>query len=275
MSPLRSFIESAMANGPPSLVRPAQLRVVPADHGGRDEAQADALRRLLLDRVADLRRQLAAAVAREQRHAVLRHLARVALHVDVALEHDAAQLVVLDAVLDLERRARVALEVPRLLRLRVGPTAQLRPLVDVPEGHQVRAAVRAERGAAHDHLLVEERLQLLLAHADLVASRRHGRRSLRSSGLRGGLRWYTREAVPQGGGTAKFRRGAGCRLSFRRPGSQLPRRSLDVTAYRGGALAPAGRRSGRRLLAAALRFPPAPAHRSAAPARPCPSPRDP
>src|SRR2546423_5811057 len=202
MRPLRSFMVSAIG-GPPSSVRAAQLAVVPADDPGRDEAQADALRRLLLDGVAAVGRQLAAAVAGEQRHAVLRHAVRVPLHVDVALEHGAAQLVVLDPVLDLERRARVALEVPRLLRLRVGPPTELGPVGDVPERHQVRAAVRPQRGAAHDHLLVEERAQLLVAHPDLVASRRHGRRSLRSSGLSGGPRWYTPEAVPQGGGTAR------------------------------------------------------------------------
>ena len=46
---------------------------------------------------------------------------------DLALEHHAAQLLVVLARLDLQRRARVALEVAHLLRGRVGPRPQPRP----------------------------------------------------------------------------------------------------------------------------------------------------
>src|SRR3712207_7441603 len=45
---------------------------------------------------------------------------------------------------DLDRRARVALQVLRLLRLGVGPADQLHALRHVPERHQVRPALRSE-----------------------------------------------------------------------------------------------------------------------------------
>jgi len=59
----------------------------------------------------------------------------VALDHHVALEHDAAQLGVPVAPgLDLDRRARVALEVLDLLRLAEGPGEEDGTVVDVPEG---------------------------------------------------------------------------------------------------------------------------------------------
>ena len=143
-----------------------------------NEAQPHPLLGLWRDHRADLGGELA-GIALEQPKPVGLDPLRFALDLHVALEHHAAQLVVLDAVLDADGRARIALEVLRLLRLRVGPADQLRAVRHVPERHQVRAAVRAHCGALHDHLLGQEGAQLGVAHRDLVASAGHGRQRTR------------------------------------------------------------------------------------------------
>ena len=63
------------------------------------ESEPDALTRLLRDHRSNLVGQIP-RVARKELQAELLHLGRVAFDLHVALEHDAAQLVVLDAVLD-------------------------------------------------------------------------------------------------------------------------------------------------------------------------------
>ena len=85
-------------------------------------------------------------------------------------QHHAAQLVVVLAGLDRQRRARVALEVAHLLRRGVGPRPQLVVAHDVPQRHQVRPAVAADRRADHGALLVQERVELGVAHPDLLAA---------------------------------------------------------------------------------------------------------
>src|SRR5690606_23987631 len=79
-------------------------------------------------------------------------------------------LVVLLAGLDLHGGARVALEVADLLRSRVGPRPQLAGPHRVPERHEVRPAVAADRRHDRGSLLVEEGRQLAVRHADLVAT---------------------------------------------------------------------------------------------------------
>jgi len=134
--------------------------MVPADDPRGREAHADPLRRLLLDHRVDV--ASGRPEAREQLPAVAGDLRRVALDLDVALHHHAAQLVVLLAVLDLQRRARITLEVPGLLRLPVGPAAQLDAVDRVPERHQMRSPVRADRRAGDDAMLREELAQLVV-----------------------------------------------------------------------------------------------------------------
>ena len=96
--------------------------MVPADDAVGRNVRPTRLGACLRDHRLDLGADRAEAL--EQGHAVPRHLVGIALDLDVALHHHAAQLVVVLAVLDLERRVRVALEVLGLLRLRVGPAAQ-------------------------------------------------------------------------------------------------------------------------------------------------------
>src|SRR3954463_9519337 len=136
--------------------------MVPGDRAGGVEPHAYPLRRLLLHHLAHLRWELAAVriarrVAREDGHAVAGHLTLVALDRHIALEHRPAQRLVLDSVLDLNRRMRVALEVPRLLRLGERPADEIAAVLGhVPERHEVRAAARAECGDGHHLLLRDE-----------------------------------------------------------------------------------------------------------------------
>src|SRR4051794_25816677 len=85
------------------------------------------------------------------------------------LEHHPAQLEVGLTGLDLQRAARVALEVADLLRLGVGPRPALAVTDDVPERHQMRPAVAADRRAGERPLLLEEGDDLRLGHRDLAA----------------------------------------------------------------------------------------------------------
>ena len=84
------------------------------------------------------------------------------------------------ARLHLQRAARVALEVADLLRLRVRPRPQLAVADHVPERHQMRPAVAAERGAGDHALLVEEGRDLLRRHRDLRPTA-HAARAIRFS----------------------------------------------------------------------------------------------
>ena len=90
---------------------------------------------------------------------------------DVALQHRAAQLGVGIAGLDLERGLGLALEIADLLRLRVRPRGDDAVVHDVPERHQMRAAIGADGGACHDAFLAEEARELGLRHLDLGPSR--------------------------------------------------------------------------------------------------------
>src|SRR5260370_14346583 len=154
-----------------SLSRAGELAVVPGDDAGRPEAEGDALLRLLEHLGARLGRRVAAGVARHQAEADVRDLLGVALDRHVALEHGAAELLVAVAPgLGLDGRARVALEGLDLLRLPEGPGGEHQAVPDVPEGHEVRAAVRAEARDREHALLVEEALQRLLGHPDLAAA---------------------------------------------------------------------------------------------------------
>jgi hypothetical protein len=98
--------------------------VVPRRSRPRPELQRDALGRLLEHHGADAVVQLARVVgpvAQEQLGAELGDALGLAVHGDVALQHHATQLLVLLARLDLQGRARVALEVSHLLGLRERP----------------------------------------------------------------------------------------------------------------------------------------------------------
>src|SRR5690606_4258439 len=90
-----------------------ELAVVPCRALALGEVQRDALGRLLVDHRADLVGPRVgsdtAGVAAEDLAAQRGDLLGVAQDLDVALEHDAAQLVVGLARLDLQRRARIAL----------------------------------------------------------------------------------------------------------------------------------------------------------------------
>src|SRR5881396_775482 len=122
----------------------------------------------------------------------------VALDRHVALEHHAAELAVpVASGLDLDGGARVALEVPRLLRLPVGPGVERAAVAHVPERHEVRAPVGPDRRAGEHTLLVEEALELLLGHRDLVAPRGHGSVASRSvhDVAEGAAREIAREVV--------------------------------------------------------------------------------
>src|SRR5436309_6121754 len=103
----------------PSLITTAKLAVIPGGDALLDELERDALRRLGSDRLEEIR--TATAVALEQRRAEPRHLLEAAVDHGLRLDHHSAQLVVLDASLDLKGGARVALEIAHLLGFRVGP----------------------------------------------------------------------------------------------------------------------------------------------------------
>src|SRR6185312_16450579 len=91
------------------------------------------------------------------------HHLELAVDRDLALDHHAAQLLVGLARLDLQRGARVALEVAHLLRGGVGPSPEpWRGLArgwlaqHVPQRHQVRPAAWSDRRASDRALLGEE-----------------------------------------------------------------------------------------------------------------------
>src|SRR3954452_13201628 len=161
------------------LVSPAQFPVIPGDAVALDELQRDPLGRLPAEAVA---RALAAAhVAVDELHGEVGNGLDVAVDLHVAAQHHAAQLGVLDPGLDLQRRARVALEVADLLRLRIGPRPDPAAPQHVPERHQVGEAVAPVRGAGDGLLLPEEGLHLLRGHLDLVAAAHGAATSSRSA----------------------------------------------------------------------------------------------
>ena len=102
------------------------------------------------------------------------------------------------AGLDLQRAARLALEVAHLLGLRVRPRPALAVAHHVPERHQVRPAVAADVAQVSVRSLVEEREHLLVA-----SSRSRARRLLTSRGRSGPRR---RPAPPRGRRRARARR---------------------------------------------------------------------
>src|SRR5215212_7610269 len=110
--------------------------MVPARELVGDELHGDALGRLLGGHLANCV-GLAAGVAAEDLQAEYSDVVGVAVHHRPRLDHHPAQLVVGVAGLDLQRHAAVALEVARLLRLRVRPRPQLTVAHDVPERHEV------------------------------------------------------------------------------------------------------------------------------------------
>src|SRR5947208_2669419 len=70
-----------------------------------------------------------------------------------------------------DRRGRLGIEIADLLRLRVRPRGDDAVVHDVPERHQMRAAIGADGGACHDAFLAEEARELGLRHLDLGPSR--------------------------------------------------------------------------------------------------------
>src|SRR3954452_11098859 len=114
MRPLRDAIR------PGRLVGPRQLPVVPAGPPALDELERHALLRLGADHPADLLAELTrrpAGVPAEDLQPHAEDRVEVAVDRRLALDHHAAQLLVLLARLHLQRRARVALEVADLLGL--------------------------------------------------------------------------------------------------------------------------------------------------------------
>src|SRR3954447_12791687 len=152
------------------LVHAGELAVVPGDARLLDELECDALGRLRGDHRARVLVERAAGVALEDLAPEGCDVVGLAVDRHVGLEHDAAQDLVVDAGLDLKRRARIALEVAHLLGLRVRPRPQAPVAHDVPERHEMRAAVAAVGRADDGALLVEEGQHLVLAHLDLVAA---------------------------------------------------------------------------------------------------------
>ena len=88
-----------------------ELTVVPGHGTSWNEREPYALLRLLSDHRSDLVLQLS-GVALEELEPELLDLRGVPFEHDVALEHHAAELVVLDALLEAECCARVPLQVP-------------------------------------------------------------------------------------------------------------------------------------------------------------------
>ena len=91
--------------------------MVPGRHTLRNELQSDPLDCLGADRLEELRPGCAAAVTREQLNPELRDEVAVAVDHGPRLDHHSPQLLVLDAVLDLQRGSVVALEVADLVGL--------------------------------------------------------------------------------------------------------------------------------------------------------------
>src|SRR4051794_29766761 len=138
----------------------SQLAVVEGNDLLDHELERDALGRL------GRRDVPAAAVARGQLGPYAGDNLGLAVDRRRALEHHPAQLVVRVAGLDLQRAARVALEVAHLLRLRVRPRPALAVAQHVPERHQVGPAVAAGRGDGEHSPGIEERGHLRVAHGD-------------------------------------------------------------------------------------------------------------
>src|SRR3954447_15647240 len=150
-------------------IRPAELAVVPGRPVGLGELQRHALGRLLRGHLEELVRVDARArIAGRELGAEAGDGVPVAVDPGLGLQHHPAELVVVVAGLDLERGPRVALEVADLLGLRVGPGPDRAFARHVPERHEVRPAVAAERRAGDHALLGEEGGDLVVAHADLV-----------------------------------------------------------------------------------------------------------
>src|SRR5919206_4536459 len=201
--------------------------MVPRRAAALDELQRDALGRLLVDHRPHV--VVDAAVALEELEPEGPDPVDVAVDDDVAFEHDAAQLVVRVARLDLERRARVALEVAHLLGLGERPRPHLRRVAvagrahDVPERHEVRPAAPAVRRADHGPLLAEEREHLLVGHLDLVAPA-HGRSTLRAQ-RSFATAWRTASRASSGSSTAASPASA----STRRTSQSVPLNGIATT----------------------------------------------
>src|SRR5947207_244669 len=151
----------------------AELAVVPARDPHGPEAHGDALLRLRLERGRVVLVDGDVGVARRQ---LLRELEdRLVVAVDLCLGFDlhAAQLGVLAARLDQQRRARFAFEVAHLLRLRVGVDPDLPLARHVPQRHHVRPAPRAEARDRDDALILDEAPLLLGLKGDDCAGARH------------------------------------------------------------------------------------------------------
>src|SRR6185312_3111432 len=104
------FPSRRTGSGRASLVRAAQLAVVPAHGAGGDEAQPNAFLGLLADHRSDLGGEVT-GIALEQPKPVGLDPLRFPLDLHVAFERDAAQLLILDALLDAHGRARIPLQV--------------------------------------------------------------------------------------------------------------------------------------------------------------------
>jgi hypothetical protein len=99
----------------------------------------------------------------------LDHLIGVADQIGLAVDHHAAQLAVDRPVLDQQRHARIALDVPDLLALGEGRHHDRAVrLHAVPHRHRVRRAVPVDRSDDDRLRLREEVAQLGVGHLDLV-----------------------------------------------------------------------------------------------------------
>src|SRR6202035_2053649 len=165
-------------------VGPGELAMVPGRPAQLDELDGHALGGLPVHHRAHLGRQLLdrrlaarRCIAREDLVTDRPHRLQLAVDDDLALEHHAAQLLILLAGLDLQRRPRIPLEVAHLLRGGVCPRPQARARIarrrraqHVPQRHQVRPAARARRRARHGSLFCQERCGLAVAHPDQLAA---------------------------------------------------------------------------------------------------------
>src|SRR4051794_6396656 len=120
-----------------------ELAMVPSHATPLDELQRDALGGHPREHLGRIR---GFGIALGELGPEAKHDLGVAMQHGLALEHDAAQLRVRLAGLDLKRGARVALEVAHLLRFRVGPAPDLTFPHEVPERREVRPPARAARG---------------------------------------------------------------------------------------------------------------------------------
>ena len=163
-------VRPARGRGVRARARRLKLAVIPARGLADRELHRDPLRRLSLDVGARLLVEVGAAVPLRDLRADPRDQREVAMDAALALEHHAAQLVVRVAGLELQRAARVTLEVAHLLRLRVRPRPALALAHHEPQRHQVRPGVAPHRGAGDDALIGDERGGLVGRHRDLAAA---------------------------------------------------------------------------------------------------------